>query len=61
MPDLRLYNTFELIHLGNWSLSLNALRSRFDVLKTTLRLISLRQLLKIFVSCFLASNGIFPK
>ena len=58
---LNLYNTFELIHLGSWSLNLNALRSRFDVLKTTLSLISLRQLLKMFVSCFLASNDIFPK
>ena len=48
MSHLYLYNTFELIYLCNWSLNLNGLRSRFDVLKTTLSLTSLQQLLKVF-------------
>ena len=56
-----IYNTFELIHLSSRSLNLNALRSRVDVLRTMLSLISLRQLLKMFVSCFLANNDIFLK
>ena len=56
-----IYIALELMHLGSWSLNLNALRSRFDVLKTTWSLIFLRQLLKMFESCFLASNDIFPK
>ena len=58
---LYLYNTFELIHLGSWPLNLNAFQSRSDVLKTTLILISLLQLLKMFASWFLASNDIFTK
>ena len=49
------------MHLGCWSLNLNALQSRFDVLKTTLSLISLPQLLQMIVNCFLASNDIFPE
>ena len=60
VAHLYLYNTFELIHLGSWSLNLNALRSRFDVVKTTLGLIYLRQLLIMFVM-FLASNDISSK
>ena len=61
MSHLYLYNTFELIHLVGWSLNLNALRSRFDVFKVTLSLISLWQLLKMLASYFLASNDFFPK
>ena len=48
-------------NLGSWSLNLNALRSRCDVLRTTFSLISLREVLKMFVSTFLSSNYSFPK
>ena len=61
MSHLYLYNTFELIHLGNWSLNLNTLKSRFDFLNATLSLIFLLQFLKTFVTCFLTSNYVFPK
>ena len=57
MSDLS--NTFELIHLGSWSLNLNELGSWFDGLETMLSLISLQQLIKMFVSFTLASNDIF--
>ena len=49
------------MYLGSWSININTLRSRVDVLKTTLSLTSLQHFLKTFVSCFLDSNDIFPK
>ena len=47
---------FRIVLSGSWFLNLNTLYSQFDIPKTMLSLIFLRRLLKMFVSCFLASN-----